>query len=122
MGAAVGGDVGDSDVTIGLSDAILTVSLSTSPSSIVNPKPIVLIINANTDIPADLKRFLAGFLRIKLISAHKIKNGIHKKLMQNIIRNRLFIVSPLFFGFLLPISLMPQRHLIIEWIQSIIKE
>ena len=104
MGAAVGGDVGDSVVTTGLSDAILTVSLSTSPSSIVYPKPIVLIINANIDIPADLKRFLAGFFRIKLISAHIIKTGIHKKLMQNIIRNRLFIVSPLFFGILLPIS------------------
>ncbi|WP_160560364.1 hypothetical protein [Parablautia muri] len=91
VGVAVGIIIGDSVAIEGLSDTTSTDSLGTASSSIVNPNPIVLIIKANVDIPANLKRFLAGFFRIKLISAHIIKIGIHIKLMQNIRRNTLFI-------------------------------
>lgn len=95
----VGGGVRDSVVTPESSDAILTDSLSVTSSSIVNPKPIVLTINAIADIPENLKYFFAGFLRIKLISAQKVKTGIHKKLIQNIKRNILFIVKSSFLWY-----------------------
>lgn len=92
VGTIVGCNVGDSFITSGLSDTILTDSAGET-SSIVKPKPTVLIISANTDIPADAKRFFAGFLRNKLIIAHMMKIGIHKKLMQNSKRNKLFKVN-----------------------------
>ena len=90
VGVSTGFGVVDSAVAAGTLLATLT-GLSGSISSMVNPNPMRLIINTIADMPANIKRFLAGFFRIKLINAHKIKNGIHKKLMQNSKRKTLFI-------------------------------
>ncbi len=96
VGAIVGCSVGDCVTTAGLSDTILIDSLD-GVFSIVNPKPTVLVINAKADIPANVKRFLAGFFRSKFMNAHNKKIGMHNKLMQNSKRNKLFMVNPPFF-------------------------